>query len=99
MQGDLITNSARYVQRCEHYRRDVQMVDMAMLTYKWFIPTQGPNFPAFVWPGTHYHPYESDGFSMRGRAPRNTRVHGCLFTLHSYARHVIDRDVNPPVLC
>jgi len=22
-------NSARYVQRCEHYRRDVQMVDMA----------------------------------------------------------------------
>jgi len=26
-------------------------------------------------------------------------VHGFLFTLHSYARHVIDCDVNPRVLC
>ena len=65
VKGDLITNSARFVQRCLHYRRDVQMVDMAMMTYKWFIPTQGANFPSFTWPGTHYHPYEPTGFSMK----------------------------------
>lgn len=66
VKGDLITNSARFVQRCRHFRRDVQMVDMAMLTYKWFIPVQGANFPSFTWPGTHYHPYEPNGFSMKG---------------------------------
>ena len=71
VRGDLITNSARYVQRCLHYRRDVQMVDMAMLTYRWFIPTQGPNFPGFTWPGTHYHPYEPTGFSMKGLLDAN----------------------------
>ena len=60
------TLDARYVQRCLHFRRDVQMVDMAMLTYKWFVPVQGANFPGFTWPGTHYHPYEPAGFSMRG---------------------------------
>lgn len=66
VKGDLITNSARFVQRCRHFRQDVQMVDMAMLTYKWFIPVQGANFPSFTWPGTHYHPYEPNGFSMKG---------------------------------
>lgn len=65
VRGDLITNSARYVQRCLGYRRDVQMIDISMLTYKWFVPVQGPNFPGFVFPGTHYHPYEKGGFSMR----------------------------------
>ena len=65
VRGDLITNSARYVQRCLKYRRDVQMIDMSMLTYGWFVPMQGPNFPGFTFPGTHYHPYHKDGFSMR----------------------------------
>jgi len=66
VRGDLITNSARYVQRCLGYRKDVQMVDMAMLTYKWFVKTQSGNFKSFHWPGTHYHPNEPPhGFSMR----------------------------------
>jgi hypothetical protein len=47
------------------------MVDMAMLTYKWFIPVQGANFPNFTWPGTHYHPYEPTGFSMKGLLDAN----------------------------
>ena len=71
VRGDLITNSARFVQRCLHYRRDVQMVDMAMMTYKWFVPVQGANFPSFTWPGTHYHPYETNGFSMKGLLDAN----------------------------
>ena len=53
VRGDLITNSARYVQRCLGYRRDVQMIDMSMLTYKWFVPvkaqiSQGSFSPALI---------------------------------------------------
>ena len=74
VKGDVITNSARYVQRCEGYRRDVQMVDMAMLTYEWFVPTQGANFPGFAFPGARYHPYEPGGFSMRELLDANFRA-------------------------
>lgn len=65
VKGDVITNSIRFLQRCENYRADVQVVDMAMLTYRWFVDVQSPNFPDFVFPGTNYHPYEPGAFSMR----------------------------------
>ena len=74
VKGDVITNSARYVQRCEGYRRDVQMVDVSMLTYEWFVPTQGPNFPGFAFPGARYHPNEPGGFSMRELLDANFRA-------------------------
>ena len=65
VKGDLFTNSLRYLQQCEGRRTDVELVDQAMLTYRWFVRVQGRNFPSFAWPGTHYHPFEETGFSMR----------------------------------
>lgn len=53
------------MQQCEGYRKDVQMVDQAMLTYDWFIRVQGENFPDFSFPGSNYHPYQPGAFSMR----------------------------------
>eukprot|EP00873_Tetraselmis_striata_P013223 jgi/Tetstr1/433487/TSEL_022757.t1 len=38
VKGDMVTNTARYLQVCEGYRTDVQMVDMSMMTYPWFQP-------------------------------------------------------------
>ena len=34
-QGDMVTNSMRYWQRCEKYRTDVLLLDETMMTYKW----------------------------------------------------------------
>lgn len=34
-QGDMVTNSIRYWQRCEKYRTDVLLLDETMMTYKW----------------------------------------------------------------
>ena len=67
VKGDLITNTIRYLQVCEGHRADVEVVDMSMMTYRWFLKVQGPNFPSFQWPGSHYHPHEQDigGFSMK----------------------------------
>ena len=44
-QGDLVTNSIRYLQRCEKYRLDVAHLDMPMMTYEWFKTMHGPHFP------------------------------------------------------
>lgn len=65
VKGDLITNGMRYLQVCEGYRADVQMVDQAMLTYPWFLRTQKGNLDRWVWPNEYYHPYEPKGFSMK----------------------------------
>ena len=50
------------------------MVDVSMLTYEWFVPTQGPNFPGFAFPGARYHPNEPGGFSMRELLDANFRA-------------------------
>jgi len=40
VKGDVITNSVRYLQRCEGYRPDVQHLDQSMMTYEWFVKKQ-----------------------------------------------------------
>ena len=75
VKGDLITNTIRYLQVCEDHRTDVEVVDMSMMTYRWFLKVQGANFPSFEWPGTHYHPNEQHlgGFSMKQLLDANLR--------------------------
>ena len=59
-QGDLVTNSIRYLQRCEKYRLDVAHLDMPMMTYEWFATMHGPHFPhppegkPLVFPGVQF---------------------------------------------
>ena len=74
VKGDVITNSARYVQRCEGYRRDVQMVDMAMLTYEWFVPAEAAQRPRVRVSGARYLHGEPGGFSMRELLDANFRA-------------------------
>jgi len=55
-QGDMVTNSMRYLQRCEHYRTDVLLLDETMMTYKWMRDVQGPKMEPWgiVFPN-HFH--------------------------------------------
>ena len=38
------------------------MIDISMLTYKWFVPVQGPNFPGFVFPALITTPMKKEDF-------------------------------------
>ncbi len=58
MQGDVITNSIRYLQRCEGYRPDVQHLDQSMMTYAWFKIKQERHFKDIIFPNSIYNPYK-----------------------------------------
>lgn len=61
--GDLQTNSTRYQQQCENFRRDVKIVDRPLLQYRWQKRILTKYYPDVVFPGTHYSP-EPGGFSL-----------------------------------
>eukprot|EP00937_MAST-01D_sp_MAST-1D-sp2_P005264 g5264.t1 len=44
--------SIRYLQRCEHYRRDVHVLQLSMASFKWFGKRQRL-YDALTFPGTH----------------------------------------------
>ncbi|POM67008.1 Hypothetical protein PHPALM_17053 [Phytophthora palmivora] len=62
---DLQWTSLRYLQRCELRRPDVTVLNLSMMTYKWFA-TKHDHYPKLQFPGTRLVPFGSagDGFSM-----------------------------------
>ncbi|KAL4172543.1 hypothetical protein KRP22_007707 [Phytophthora ramorum] len=62
---DLQWTSLRYLQRCELRRPDVTVLNLSMMTYKWFT-TKHDHYPNLTFPGSRLVPFGSvgDGFSM-----------------------------------
>ena len=65
VKGDVITNSIRYLQRCEGVRPDVQHLDQSMMTYEWFKKKQARHFRNITFPNKIYNPYKEEGYSMQ----------------------------------
>ena len=65
VKGDVITNSIRYLQRCEGMRPDVQHLDQSMMTYAWFKTKQARHFRNISFPNSIYNPYKPEGYSMQ----------------------------------
>jgi hypothetical protein len=65
VKGDIVSNSVRYLQRCEGARPDVRAVDQEMMSYRWFVRTRAAALEGVVFPGVVYNPFEPDGFSIR----------------------------------
>jgi len=63
--GDLILNSARYLQAGEHVRPDVRMLDQEMLTYRWMKTQVARSMPDVMLPGTHYHVSDPGAYTLR----------------------------------
>ena len=59
--------SLRYLQRCEHYRRDVHVVQLSMMSFMWFAEKQH-HFSGLKFPGTHLVGEGSDAHRAGGFA-------------------------------
>ncbi|GLD92257.1 hypothetical protein PINS_up000790 [Pythium insidiosum] len=55
---DLQWTALRYLQRCEHRRRDVTILNLSMTTYQWF-QTKHDQYPDLEFPGPRLVPYGS----------------------------------------
>jgi len=69
--GDILTNSARYVQALEGFRPDVSLVDLEMMRGSWYIPRVRKFLPNVTFPGKMYAP-EPGCFDARAFIERNT---------------------------
>ena len=62
---DLQWTALRYLQRCEGLRLDVTVINLSMMTYKWFASKHN-HYPRMMFPGSHLVPSGSQsGFSMQ----------------------------------
>jgi hypothetical protein len=62
---DLHWTALRYLQRCEQYRPDVTVLQLSMMTYKWFA-SKHSNYPHLTFPGSRLVPF--------GSQVRDTRI-------------------------
>ncbi|ETV78915.1 hypothetical protein, variant 2 [Aphanomyces astaci] len=64
---DLQWTAMRYLQRCEGFRPDLTVLNLSMMTYKWFA-TKHALYPSIVFPGDRLVPastIQDGGFSLR----------------------------------
>ncbi|KAF0686293.1 Aste57867_21899 [Aphanomyces stellatus] len=72
---DLQWTAMRYLQRCESFRPDLTVINLSMMTYKWF-GTKHPLYPKIKFPGDRLVPASSQqdgGFTMRELLDANIR--------------------------
>ena len=64
---DMNCNTLHYMMRCEHYREDVNLLKIPLITYEWWKPMQSHHFPNIrnSFPGSRHHPFDPHGFDMK----------------------------------
>eukprot|EP01060_Flectonema_neradi_P040069 TRINITY_DN9013_c2_g1_i1.p1 TRINITY_DN9013_c2_g1~~TRINITY_DN9013_c2_g1_i1.p1 ORF type:complete len:730 (+),score=78.45 TRINITY_DN9013_c2_g1_i1:95-2284(+) len=63
--GDIMINSARYVQTIDNFRPDVIIMDQEMMTYYWYVDTlKKVHNQTLRFPGRFYHPHQKGGFTV-----------------------------------
>ena len=62
--GDIMINSARYVQELDGVRRDVRLVDQEMLTYPWCVDSLRRVYSDITFPGSNYFPHRRGSFDI-----------------------------------
>ena len=62
--GDINNNAVKYVHQCERQREDVSVLSLQLMSWEWFVPVQGRNYPRVTFPAARYHPHMPNGFSI-----------------------------------
>lgn len=75
LNGDINNNLMSYVQLCEHIRTDIQLIGLQQMSWPWYTQQHQTNYPNVVFPGTVYHPYMQDGYSLKQFLDRNQNVY------------------------
>jgi hypothetical protein len=78
--GDINTNTVRYVQACENFRPDVQVLDRSLMTYDWYRRIAARHFPDVVLPGMAYHPRERGHYDFKRLFDANFARHPIFVT-------------------
>lgn len=60
---DLHWTAIRYLQRCEHYRPDITVLQLSMMTYAWFA-TKHETFPGLSFPGSRLVAFGSQVYGV-----------------------------------
>jgi hypothetical protein len=63
--GDLVLNSARYLQSVEHVQVELRILDQEMLTFRWMKGLVARRMPDIAIPGAYYHVREPGAYNLR----------------------------------
>eukprot|EP01112_Ceratiomyxa_fruticulosa_P016553 TRINITY_DN5020_c0_g1_i1.p1 TRINITY_DN5020_c0_g1~~TRINITY_DN5020_c0_g1_i1.p1 ORF type:complete len:735 (-),score=119.08 TRINITY_DN5020_c0_g1_i1:49-2253(-) len=74
--GDLQSNIPQYVQLCEGFRTDVDVLPIETMSWDWWNSRQGIFFPNVTLPGYVYHPWKKGAYSMKDFLDANVKVRG-----------------------
>jgi hypothetical protein len=72
--GDLMLNSARYVQCVDGFRSDVVILDQELLTYEWYNKRLAQLHPEIPLRGIAYHPYRPNHYDIRTFLEDNAKL-------------------------
>ena len=72
--GDIMINSARFVQVMEEFRRDVRILDQELLTYEWYNDIVREKFANIVLPARYYHPFHNSSYNMKQFLQKNRQL-------------------------
>lgn len=63
--GDIMINSARFVQVTENFRPDVRILDQELMTFEWYNDVVRVRYPDVKLPGKSYFPNKPDTYDIR----------------------------------
>ena len=97
--GDIMINSARYLQVLEGHRTDVVLLDQELLTYPWYNAVAKQRFPHVAIPGDYYFPGRKGTYDMRRFLDANFKRGFKIFLAYGWKEHDYSRkghyDVRP----
>eukprot|EP00475_Leptophrys_vorax_P037040 TRINITY_DN6334_c0_g1_i1.p1 TRINITY_DN6334_c0_g1~~TRINITY_DN6334_c0_g1_i1.p1 ORF type:complete len:741 (-),score=147.68 TRINITY_DN6334_c0_g1_i1:51-2273(-) len=64
LNGDISHNTFKYLQHCEGFRPDVDMLSLQLMSWQWF-SHQRKHHPRVHFPNEHYNPFLPNGFSLK----------------------------------
>eukprot|EP00941_MAST-03F_sp_MAST-3F-sp1_P003939 g3939.t1 len=75
--GDLNHNSVKYVQQCERFRTDIDILSPELMSYEWFTSTHARHYKRISFPASVYHP--KNGYHMADFLVQNLDSYPYIF--------------------